>query len=79
MSGPAVMGLVAFHLALGGSLILLGRWGRDHATSMSPLYLDEREREIRSAVVRRGGLASILAGALIVLTTLLVVAVNTIR
>lgn len=39
---------------LGGGLVLLGRWGRSHASDLPSPLLDREERALRAASYRRG-------------------------
>lgn len=60
------MALLAMHLVLALSLVVLGRWGRAHAAELVWPSLPERDRERRIASVRRGGgLCFVVAGGLV--------------
>lgn len=69
---PPVIGLVFVQGALGVALFLLGRWGRHNAQELAPGYLNEDERQRRVVVMRRGGMACLVAGYSVAGSALLV-------
>lgn len=69
---PPVIGLAFIQGALGVTLLLLGRWGRHNAQELAPRYLNEDERQRRVVVIRRGGMACLVAGYSVAGSVLLV-------
>jgi hypothetical protein len=58
-------GALVVQLVMGAGLVLIGWWGRTGAAGVVPGSLGDDERARRERVIRRGGIACVLAGALL--------------
>lgn len=61
----------ALFLMLAAMLALIGQWGRRNAETLASRGMPERERQHRTAVMRRGGLACQIASFLLAAAGLL--------
>lgn len=61
----------ALLLLLAATLALIGQWGRRNAGTLAPRGMPEQERQHRTAVIRRGGLACQIASFLLAAAGLL--------
>ncbi|WP_214364758.1 hypothetical protein [Pseudonocardia sp. H11422] len=66
-----MLAAILTQLALGGGLVLVGVWGRANAARLPPAVLPPEEVRRRARVLRRGGLACVVAGAVLAVTALL--------
>ncbi|MCW2720796.1 MAG: hypothetical protein QOG20_67 [Pseudonocardiales bacterium] len=55
---------VLVHVGIALSLVLLGLWGRSHATVVPPVWMTHAERLRRAKTMHRGGTACVVFGAL---------------
>jgi hypothetical protein len=63
---------IIIQLVFAAGVFALGRWGLRHAETLTPAELSEQDRQRRTQVARRGGIACQAAGVALALINLVV-------